>query len=368
VFAQMEDRPMFTVRTHTAPGLLLAAGLLLIPGCLERKETIRVDQDGSVRIRVEVDGEPGDFASGDSLPDKYTGWKTQDELRTKDDGKEEQHRIATRRFSAGQPLPDSYADPDGPRYGIALMFPTTLEIERRPDGTYYHFKRVYEARAQARYEVYRELFKDIFEEMDQLAGKDPAELTDEQRTRLVEILRLLEALKRAEYVAAGAEALADVWPQHYGLLLRQALMDHFQRADSAELADLLGQPNTPERNDAINAFGDELIASARDVLHEELVKLRVPRDQIELFFAAHDEEEARRAVTEDLEDETWEVRVEMPGEIVAHNGTDRDETGVIWSFPGKALYDRDHVLMVTSRVTRGAGRPTRERDVPDDSD
>jgi hypothetical protein len=359
---------MSTVRPFTAPGLLLAAGLLLTPGCLERKETIRVDRDGSVRIRVEVDGDPGDFAGGDALPDKHTGWKTQDEIETDDNGKEIKHRVATRRFSAGQPLPDSYADPDGPQYGIALMFPTTLEIERRPDGTYYHFKRVYEARAEARYEVYRELLKDVFKELGELAGKDPAELTDEQRTRLVEILRLLEALKRTEYVVAGAEALEDEWPQHYGLLLRQALMDHFQRADAAELAGLLGQPNTPERNDAINTFGDELIAAAREVLREELLELRVPRDQIELFFAAHDEEEARRAVTEDLEDETWEVRVEMPGEIVAHNGTDRDETGVIWGFPGKALYDRDHVLMVTSRVARGAGRQAYPRDDQEDDD
>jgi len=355
---------MSTVRTFTVPGLLLATMLLLIPGCLERKETIRVDRDGAVRIRVEVDGDPGDFTGGDALPNKRTGWKTQDEIETDDNGKEIKHRVATRRFAAGQPLPDSYADPDGPQYGIALMFPTTLEIERRPDGTYYHFKRVYEARAEARYEVYRELLKDIFKELDELAGKDPAELTDEQRTRLVEILRLLEALKQAEYVVAGAEALEDEWPQHYGLLLRQAL----QRADAAELAELLGQPNTPERNDAINTFGDELIVAVRDVLREELVELRVPRDQIELFFAVHDEEEARRAVTEDLEDETWEVRVEMPGEIVAHNGTDRDETGVIWGFPGKALYDRDHVLMVTSRVTRGAGRQTRERGDVEDSD
>lgn len=357
---------MLSHRLLVTPAVLFAA-VLLIPGCLERKETIRVDRDGSVQIRVEMEGDAEDFASGDALPGKHTGWKTQEETEVDDEGKETKRRVATRRFSAGQPLPDSYADPDGPQYGIALMFPTTLEIEQRQDGTYYHFKRVYEARAQARYEVYRELFEDIFKDLDELAGKDPAELTDEQRTRLVEMLRLLEALKRAEYVAAGAEALEGEWPQDYGLLLRQALMDHFQHADNADLVELLGQPDTPERNEAINTFGDDLIAAGRDLLREELVELRVPPHQIELFFEAHDEEQARRAVTEDLEDETWEVRVEMPGEIVAHNGTDCDETGVTWGFPGKAVYDRDHVLMVTSRVSRGARQP-RERDVPEDID
>lgn len=348
--------------------VLLGTVALLVSGCLERKETIRVDRDGSVRIRVEVEGDPGDFVGGDALPDKYTGWKTKDEFETDDNGKEQQRRVATRDFAAGRPLPDSYADPDGAQYGIALMFPTTLEIERRRDGTYYHFRRVYEARAQARYTVHRELFKQIFTELDELAGKDPAELTDEQRTRLVEILRLLEALKRAEYVAAGAAALEEEWPQDYGLRLRQAVMDHFQRADAAELVELLGEPDSPERNDAVNAFGDELIAAARDVLRQELAELRVPPHQAELFFDAYDEEQARRAVTEDLDDETWEIRVEMPGEIVAHNATDCDERGVTWAFPAKVLHDRDHVLMVTSRVTRGAPRQSDPRDESEGTD
>ena len=122
------------------------------------------------------------------------------------------------------------------------------------------------------------------------------------------------------------------------------------------------EPDSPERNDAVNVFGDELIAAARDVLRQELAELRVPPHQAELFFDAYDEEQARRAVTEDLDDETWEIRVEMPGEIVAHNATDCDERGVTWAFPAKVLHDRDHVLMVTSRVTRGAPRQIRSHD------
>jgi hypothetical protein len=98
------------------------------------------------------------------------------------------------------------------------------------------------------------------------------------------------------------------------------------------------------------------------VLHRELAELDVPPRQVGLFFQAHDEELARRAVTEDLDDETWEIRVEMPGEIVAHNAPNIDKAGVTWAFPAKALYDRDHVLMVTSRVARGGERPVRPSD------
>ncbi|MFQ5806430.1 MAG: hypothetical protein ACE5I3_08270 [Phycisphaerae bacterium] len=346
---------MFPIRSLKQPAPLLAV-VLLVSGCLERKETIRVARDGTVRMRVELKGDPGDFSTGDALPDQSTGWQVEEEIETDANGKEKQHRLATRRIPPGRPLPDSYADPDGPQYGIALMFPTMLEIERRRDGTYYHFKRVYEARAQARYNIYNELLKGQLDELKELSGKEPEELTDEERSKLVNVLRTLEALKHSEYVAAGIEALADEWPQHYGLLLRRALLDHFEKSDLGEVVALLGEPASPERNAAIDEFGSKLITGAREVLRRKMRELRVPRGQIELFFAARDEEEARRAVTEDIGDESWTVRVAMPGEVVAHNGTGIEGEFVVWEFPGKVMFDRDHVLMVSSRLRRGAGR------------
>ena len=187
---------------------------------------------------------------------------------------------------------------------------------------------------------------------------DPDELTPEQRARLIELLQMREAWKRVEYVTAGAAALEDTWPQHYGLLLRQALFDHFEGADIGRLVELLAQPDTPERNAAIEETGQAILAGARDALRRKMVELRVPRDQIELFFVAHDEEQDRRAVTEDIGDEGWVVVVQMPGEIVAHNGDVSESEGseVGWAFRGEALSDRDHVLMATSRVLRGSHR------------
>jgi len=50
------------------------------------------------------------------------------------------------------------------------------------------------------------------------------------------------------------------------------------------------------------------------------------------------------------------VRVEVPGEIVAHNGHSREGQAVQWIFDGKALMDRDQPVMVTSRVARHSQR------------
>ena len=71
------------------------------------------------------------------------------------------------------------------------------------------------------------------------------------------------------------------------------------------------------------------------------------------FWQAYELEQARRVVTEDLSDERWDIRVKLPGEVVAHNGERIEKGMVIWEFPANMLQDRDHVLMVTSRLVPG---------------
>jgi hypothetical protein len=340
---------------RTKPGPRLAAILLTIgtlAGCLEREETIRVARDGAVSFEVRFKGDPGDFQSGDALPDSRSGWKFRDETKTDDNGKEKQTRTATMRVAAGRPLPDSFADSDDPNYETALSFPTELTIERRRDGTYYHFKRIYRGREQARYEVFQKMLEKSGGEPD-LSGKKPEELTDEDRAYLVDKFRKLEMFKTAVYVETAADDMAEEWPQHYGLLLRQAVLDTFGGADLEPVLALLSEPESEGRDDAINRFGAELIESTREALSHKMVELRIARRQIDAFWQAYELEQARRAVTEDLSDETWDIRVKMPGEIVAHNGERIEKGMVVWSFPANMLQDRDHVLMVTSRLGPG---------------
>jgi hypothetical protein len=322
----------------------------VLTGCVKRKESIRVAPDGAVRLQTEIIGDPGDVAGGDAMPDAAAGWTVHDETIVKDDGKEEQHRSATLTVQGGAELPDSYAPvADGVAYRTSLRFPTELTIDRRPDGTYYNFRRVYLAREQARYEWYRKLFEQSLGKLD-LAGKDPADLTDAERTNLLDHLRTLQALKMSEYVRSGAAAMEDHWPQYYGLILRQGLLDYFAEVDLTPIVTLMKQPAGPGRDDAIAGFGTALIVGARDRLLQTLGKLRVPAAEADAFFAAYDEEETRRTVTEDLGDEDWDVRVTLPGQLIAHDGDRVDGDSVVWTFKGEALMDRDQILSATSRV------------------
>ena len=63
-----------------------------------------------------------------------------------------------------------------------------------------------------------------------------------------------------------------------------------------------------------------------------------------------------RNATEDLSDEHWEVRVRMPGEVIAHNADKVENGELVWEFPALAIQDRDHKLKATSRVQ---GPPSR---------
>jgi len=328
---------------------ILALTALALPGCLERKETIRVHRTGAVNLEIEISGDPADFASGDALPEEAGGWTVKDETQTDERGRQTQKRTARMSVPAGRPLPETFALEDSPSAATALRFPTEVRIEKRPDGTYYHFRRVYEPREGARYEYYTHLFQESGA-FKQIQGKDPADLTDEEREQLLRQLRVLEALKRCEFVRTAATSLERPWPQHYELLLRRALLNHFEQADLGPVLELLRQPQSEERDAQVNRYGEELVEASRDTLRAQLEELRVPRREIEAFFEAYDEEQARRAVTEDLGDERFRVRVELPGELVAHNGDSVDGGAVVWEFGGKALMDREHVLMATSRV------------------
>lgn len=352
---------------------LLAIGLLsavaaLLSGCLERKESIKVDSDGRVLMQIEISGDVGDFAGGDALPERQTGWDIHEQREADQDGKEKLTRKAVAEFRRGQDLPDSFADPHWPEYDAALRFPTELKIERRADGTYYHFKRVYAGRANARYQYFQKALQES-NEMKALQGKELSELTEQERGQLVNVLRMIECLKQAEYLASAVAEVGEDWPQDHALNLRQSLMDYFAAADGSDVLDLMQQPPSETRDAQINEYGERMIAGARSALRESMAGLKFSGRQIDAVFAAMDAELARRAVTEDLGDERWEVTLRLPGELLAHNGDSVSDDGEIsWKFGGEAMMDRDQALMATSRIPHNGRRPSAEQPVGADEE
>lgn len=339
--------------SHGVSGVFALAAVIASVGCLERKETIRVDRQGAVHFELEFSGDSLDFVeSADALPSEATGWRTQESTQMDDEGRETTTLRATLDARAGA-LPESFAPAGTPEHDVSLRFPTTLRVQRRSDGAYYEFRRVYQARTEARYAAPAEQLRSRLPVFSEIQGKEPEEFTDEQRTAVVDALRRLEALKQLNFLHAGVNALGEDFPLHHRMLLERRMIQAFEEADVQSIVDQLKKPQSEQRDRAIANFSAHLQTAAERALREELQRLGVRGPDLAAFEKAFEVERATRAATEDLHDEEFEVTLHLPGEILGHNADKHGENGELtWSFPAKMLMDRDHELVAVSRVSK----------------
>ena len=224
---------MMTVH-RTCCIVLPLATLAACTGCPFRKEHITVTADGTVLMRLEYEGSAEELERFDALPSRETGWKVKREIKKQDkEGDEETHVLtAERRFAPGEPLPRNLAKENDPEADLYLDFPTTLTIQDRADGLYFHFRRTYTPRRWAYVQYWHDSIED---DIKKLGDKPVDELTRDDRLKIVQAFATLEALTQLEF---AKEALAECEPElppEYGLLARQALMsvyeekhDHFR--------------------------------------------------------------------------------------------------------------------------------------------
>ncbi len=374
------------------PALMLIAAV----GCIKRSETITIFEDGRLRLTAEIVGDPDDVYNGDAMPTAESGWQIEDNIQTDNEGKKELTRTATREIAAGAEIPDSYATPNSRLDAIALQFPTTVTIEQRADGTYYHFRRIYQRRdfAIVQYLQDRAMESD---EAKAITQKEPQDVTDEERMTLARIFVDIAAKRSATYMEqVGLEMQSEI-PQHALLAARRSALAVYSSDDfMKQLTDLL-RDDTEDEGTADKLERDlhaRLTRAATESLRESGVRKAVIDEFVDRCSLANDAFE----ITEDLGDETWFVGVEMPGRIIAHNSfgdssqffhdmlePQKDEnvtrhgqveskvavmkngkreivttqhkyesrsSKVAWEFDGKALRDRDVVLMATSFVPR----------------
>jgi hypothetical protein len=367
----------------------LAAGavLLLAIGCIRRTERFVILPDGSGWATVVIHSDPEDIRSGDAMPSEASGWQTAERRQQKDD-REEVIRLAVRRLAAGEAIPSSYAEPGTPLARAALQFPTDVTIERRADGTYYHFRRAYRPRRAAQIEYHRAQILES-DRLKSITRKAPGEMTEEDRQELATALIAFEAARAGEMVNLAALSLGPALPAEAWLTARDRVTDVYQSPELLKrMRSLIHKDNA---DDASAAMEQAVRREARQAMEAALAESRLPASTVDAFLAAWDHVQAEYEVTADLADEEIEVWVTLPGRIIAHNaekapepatlmfdaereteagfppladvlrgyakeaqaaGMDRGFEQVTWTFEGKATYDREVILMATSFVPR----------------
>ena len=375
------------------PALMLIAAA----GCIKRSETITIFEDGRLRLTAEIVGDPDDVYNGDAMPTAESGWQIEDRIETDSEGKKELTRTASREIAAGAAIPDSYATPNSRLDLTALQFPTTITIEHRDDGTYYHFRRTYHRRKYSAVQYWKDRIMES-DEIKDITQKEPQELSDEQRARLAKALIDVEADQTAAYVEQIGLAMADVVSQEAMLHARRGAINAYKAGGLLDqVGNLLGQDDDTIAQEVERLEG-ELHEQVRQAIETALRDANLPKPVINQFLERYELAREAFEITGDLSDESWFVGVEMPGRIIAHNSFgdssqffhdmlephpvenvtrhglveskaavmkngkleivtmqheyETRSNKVAWEFNGKALRDRDVVLMATSFVPK----------------
>jgi hypothetical protein len=368
------------MRTAVRLGLALC---LAVPACLETEEEIEVAPDGSLTVQVRVEGDGWDLADGYPLP-AGPGWTAADSATavwraamaegrpgawTPPLGAEgEDERVALQvegRFASAADLPERYAPAADPYAAAFQRRGTRVDIQQVGAHTLYTFERTFHAR-DTLYRLADEWTERRLDALpDDIKDQDDDEsLTPEQWALVVEALRdafaqsarmvVREALAPAFGVAGAglparaAQQVAEDSAQAAASVLRaEEFIEHARRKardeDGADDFDVLDAADRRAR-EAVRALltarldAGPVAWEVRNAILQRFEHLLVGWDQ-----------------ADDLRDETFDLRVRMPGVVVGGNFTEREGSRVGWTIRGEDLLKGDARLTVSS-VVDASGR------------
>lgn len=334
--------------------LIPVALVLLLGGCFDRKERIVISPRGSVSFELSYRTDSmEDLLEGDAMPTPQAGWATEQKAEKDAEGKVSYSITALAAFPPKFALPSNFATRSDADADLYLQFPTTLKVEKRRDGTYYHFRRVYTTRPMVEFD---RLKQKLVEDPLKGIGAEPREWTEEHRILIVQSLARFEVEKmlifgRAACLHATPEAPQDGW-----LAVCGDLRSFIEQLDYTTLAKLIvPKEEEPKADDAaektIDSESRRLQAELIERLRTDLRDLAgLDGSQVNAFMREFNRRKMHFDITEDLGDEMFEINVDMPGTIIANNADEVNARTAVWKFDGNRMHDVDFELMVTSRV------------------
>jgi hypothetical protein len=338
-------------RTTAARVTALALAVsFLAAGCLERRERIEVRRDGSLAVHLTLKGDPGEFRAGraDALP-SGAPWSVRDRDIPRADGKGADHeREAEAVFASASAIPQSSGPADDP---APLRAATALAIERTAGGSErYTFVRRYAPRPYAwRDRAFRRAFPDDLRRA--LERRDDAPLSKETERRALAALVAFEREKAQDLLEQAIRSV-DPLPDAEAARVLEARAALGRAIDAAWPAEkLAGLVNAPEDEKA------KLDAKFHEDVAREAVAAGVRTLGAERAKALSDAFTTARRVleaTEDLQDESFELRVTFPVPVALSDGAALDDGGrtAVFRFKGEDLRDEELVLRAVAE-----GRP-----------
>ncbi len=357
----------------------------LATGCVEHEEVLTIHPDGSIDVTMTAASDRAeDLTDGYAIP-LAAPWKPADETTrrwirdvapdtgsaaARDalaadaeawDGKVRLGAYAT--FASTADLPTTTAPASEPYASAFLRRTADLRVERRGDRDVYVFERVYHGR-RGSHPVWTGILEAIPEETVQ-AIEDREPLSDGQWDLIVRVFQrefgsaarafardsLLRVFTHGDAsltTDTHATIVADVEAAVAAELRERAIRELIQRSLDYDDAERRGEP-VPETYPLV-AFEERLRETTRAALKQSLERNEVRPaivngvlERLEWNFTA-------REHTEDLGDESFRVRVAMPGTIVGGNFDALRSGHAVFEFDGQRLAYGDVRMKVVSVV------------------
>jgi hypothetical protein len=337
---------------HTLAALCLS--LFILVSCVERKEHLTIQPGGVVLYQVKLAADSEDeLFKGDAIPHAKNGWLIERREEVDDEGHVTHHMTAESAFGPRDALPGHFALKADSDWNLYLQFPTHVTIEPRNDGEYYHFARTYEARPWASIAALEDRL--VKAPLADLANTEPKDWTTDQRKAVVRALASFETEKMLVFARAAFKRCLPNGPQDAWLAIRAHMLDCLLIIDDEALAKLLEVKENPAEQKLV----EEAITHEAEKFRQDMIKqlqeatrnvAGLNGSQVNAFIAELERQIKQFAVTEDLADEKFEIRVEMPGEIVASNADSVEGSTAVWVFDGQIIRDKELELLATSRL------------------
>ncbi len=321
-----------------------------LAGCLERREAITVDPDGTVTIVASfTTGSEAELHDADAVPSLAGGWIVDESVEIDDEDEQRFHLVAEALFPPEVQLPDNYAMPGDADTDLYLQFPTTVTIEDRPDGVYYHFHRRYPGRGWAQLEALRELL--VQEKVKTLQDTPLEQYTHQDHVLVLRSYADFEAAKMLTFARAAFLEVTPDAPQDGWLKVHAAIHAFKGELDADRIARLMEIEDELERTEALEAEGkrweERTLKHLKDTVREHC---GYGGRQVSDFLRRYERKRRFFEITGDLGDDGFEITVVLPGTIVASNADTAEGNRATWKFSGQRFRDRDLELMASSRL------------------
>jgi len=325
--------------------LILTAG-----GCLRREITYNITKEGSCTVHFLASGDKNDLQSGDMLP-SGPPWELKRYERKKPNGKTESCLEAVAEFAKVGDIPASFAPKGAPLATAYLQAPIEFKTWKEKRDSFYEFRQTYKARSWARYDdlLREEVGADLLE---LLRRYDFEHLTPDEQAAVLESLARwqMRIIYSHLELALQKTAAEQKLPKE---AVRKTLRAAADYLDGLVTFDLVKKRMALPDKERAKLWENDLAKAREQVRKLVLTNLKVSPDSktFRRFAELLDLAEKEYEVTNDLGDDSFVVKVCMPGIITDTNAKEHTQNVATWKFRGAEFRDKDYTIYVKSKLT-----------------